>query len=121
MAATVAGMTLWPTPGVPGRRLTSTAPRRVAHLDLRWIMVRLDLPVSTSLSLSGANGALSGNATLSDDGHVVTAEFAHPQLIGRGWQRGDGSIASGDTVARFWSTASATQFRRARPQARSGL
>jgi len=55
-----------------------------------------------SLTLGGTNGSLPGTTTVSEDGHTVTAAFSHAQLVGRDWQIGDGSIASGDTVLRFW-------------------
>jgi hypothetical protein len=58
--------------------------------------------LQAKLSLSGANGMLTGIATMGDDGHAVTAELTHPSLAGRDWQRGDGSVAMGDTVSRFW-------------------
>jgi hypothetical protein len=58
--------------------------------------------ITTSLSLSYTAGTLSGTGTVSADGRVVTAEFTHPQLVGRDWQRGDGSVRNGDAVPRFW-------------------
>ena len=63
-----------------------------------------DGPISltTRLSLSYTAGTLEGTGTISQDGHVVTAELTHPQLVGRDWQRGDGSVQNGDTVPRFW-------------------
>jgi hypothetical protein len=68
---------------------------------------RLTNPDGTSalqakLSLSYTSGMLTGTATVGEDGHSVTAELTHASLVGRDWQQGDGSVAMGDTVSRFW-------------------
>jgi hypothetical protein len=58
--------------------------------------------IGTALSLTKANGSLSGTGTISDDGRALTAEFTRSQLAGHDWQRIQMTNSGGDESGEFW-------------------
>jgi hypothetical protein len=58
--------------------------------------------VDTTLQLTGVNGLVSSTGTISDDGHVATAEFTHSLLVGHDYRQGRIGGAGGDNHDQFW-------------------
>jgi hypothetical protein len=76
---------------------------------MRWVDAASSYSWSASadLYLGGSSGSLPGTVTVSQDGHVVTAEFSHTLLAGKDLQyTWGGSVMSGDAFGemtnKFW-------------------